>query len=203
MLFVATGAGGSGKTTVMQKAAEKLGLPFRKSVVRNTMKQFPQIQSEEDLRTMTGQQRLKIQETIFNARLHEELKWKKEGVVSISDRSLVCHMGYVMFWAGAHADDETFNKCKVLARKMANDYARPVFYFPPLELDVRSPDFRMASKAQTHAMDTMVRGTLDIWDMPFIEMVGDIENRVEVVVRTIRHVMERKYDEHHGRQLTG
>ncbi len=158
----ATGTGGTGKTTLMLLLAKKLDLPMVPSVSR-------EVQTKWGLKTEADQQKLDpkklraLQDDILAAKIAKDKMF--EGFCA--DRTALDSFAYGLQRSSEQytQDDIEDQEKKVLASMKRLDM---IIYFPMGLFDPPEDGFRAATYTMNRVHDSIIRGTLERWKLPFI-----------------------------------
>jgi AAA domain len=173
-----SGAGATGKSTVMQMVAAELGIPMLPSVVRGVFARHGL--NEKDQLNMLPSEAWELQREIFEARIAAEHATPN----FISDRTLVDHMAYCLFRASGAIPDEASDSYMAIMHESLKTYDA-VFFLSPIATITRKRDgFRQNGKAYEIAMDILMRGLYDyIQYYPHPVRSASAEDRVDEIIK--------------------
>jgi len=162
-----TGAGGTGKTSTVNKLAELdafAHLPVMKSASRVVYENKKL--TEELVAKSTPDQKWALQGEIFNAKVLQD----DFNMQFIADRTLLDHWAYCLMYCAADLPDDIFVKYEALVRKHMIAAYSHVFYFPWGYFFAESDGVRQDAKAWQYAIDNIIMARLNSWGIPAIEV---------------------------------
>jgi len=181
-----SGAGSTGKTTVMRMVAEKLNMPMLPSVVRGVFARHGL--NEKDQLNMLPSEAWELQHEIFEARIAAEHATPS----FISDRTLVDHMAYCLFRASGAIPDEASDVYMEIMRDSVKAYDA-IFFLRPLNVITTKEDgFRQNGKGYEIAMDILMRGLYDhIRYFPCPVFSTTAEDRADEIIKVIARLAQK------------
>jgi predicted ATPase len=194
MLVTLTGAGGTGKTTIL-KSMEELGWTVVPSVTRSVTVDKWGLETEDAQKALTPEQLWALQRDISDAHeasLQEAMEESKQGKNVIADRSSLDHLCYALFKSnGAMAEDGSeFFALETRVRKSLRGV--DLLVYCPTGLFTPEPDgHRTANENERQMLDTLIRGYLHRWKGQFNLMTMSIKDpdlRIKHLVSTIQQV---------------
>jgi integrase len=171
------GAGGTGKTTVMNLVSKQLGLPIMKSASRQVF-ESRRIR-EDDQFTMTEAQKWNLQNRIFV--LKQELDATTEHF--IADRTLLDHFCYCLYRCSKSVDKRMTDnlQTRVLDNLKKYDF---LFYFPTGVFDAQPDGLRADDYAYRLMIGAIMEGLLHRYEIPcYLMQESLIHERVEGIKR--------------------
>ena len=155
-LILFTGAGGTGKTTLMKVLAEKLDLPIVGSVVRETVKKFG-VHTEDQQRNLSPEKAWEMQLAIHDA-MEDSLVTAAKAGPYITDRSMLDPLAYAL-WKDVEfvGDSLPMMEMKAFAHLKAADL---VIYCPVGVFDPPPDGHRTTNEAERVLTDTIIAGYL-------------------------------------------
>jgi len=159
------GAGGTGKTTVLKLLAKSLHEPVLPSVVRGVFKEFG-IKSEDDQLGKDSEFLWTLQRVILERKLERDLVTPE----FVCDRTPLDHWVYCLFRCNAHlSGTEEFAYWENEIRDALRGYD-VIFYFPTGLFTPGDDGMRVQSAAYHAMIDSMLRGYLERWRVPYFPM---------------------------------
>lgn len=179
-----TGAGGTGKTTVMRLVAKALGVPELPSVVRGVFEDFGVKHEAEQLAWQT-ERKWQLQRAIFDRRLKVESEYPNG---FISDRTILDHLMYCYIRAAEAVSDATALDLESMVVENLRSYDVLVF-FPAGQFVPSDDGFRQEGLAYQMLQDCFLRGFLDRHRIRHLQVEpGTPEQRARHVVKQIQWV---------------
>lgn len=149
------GPGGTGKTTTMDLLQDLLFLERIPSVVRPILLRHHL--DEESMSRLSSEDRWKIQNEMFEARMELELSLGSRH--TMTDRTLLDHAAYCFYYSANVIPDEIASRMLLDVRKVLETYDK-LFYFP-LGLFIPPNDgVRKQQYAYQMTIDFIMRGIL-------------------------------------------
>lgn len=182
------GAGGTGKTSVLNALRGKISIPILPSVTKDILRENNI--TEADQNRMTPEERWILQKQIYARRLENEAQHTS----FISDRTIIDHLFYCLqqCWSVMSSDETA--KLIHIAKENINSYDL-LFYFSTDNFLSTSDPMIINSMAYSYLSDSAIRGliskTLDygmsnyrLWTVP----PGPIDQRSSFVLRKISNI---------------
>lgn len=168
------GSFSTGKTTLAEAAAPKLGLPLLPEVAREVASLGFKLDKDATVETET---------LIFLRQYHNEMTHPE----FIGDRSLIDSMAYAS-WVLEHQDRRKefalWDACLEIGRHHLRAHYSHVFYLP-IEFDIVPDGLRPLDPDFQQDIDRRVQQLLHSHDIPYRELTGSVEQRLDEVVRAV------------------
>ena len=173
MKYIFTGAQSTGKSTILNHFKEQ-GYPTITEVVRNLAEQGVKVNEMGDEES---------QQIIFNT-YYDLLSSKKD---YISDRGLVDVMAYTTYlYSRGKISRETYEYQLGMTGKFLDEYMNDTVYFYfPIEFPVADDGFRSTNEDFRKEIDINILNLLIKFEIVFIEVKGSVEERINIVNRTM------------------
>ena len=184
-----TGAGGTGKSTVLNRLKDLgkfTGVPSLPSVMSEVMA-HNNVTSDTNLLLRTAEERKKFQCDAWQFRRMKEEQFNQN---FISDRTLLDHLAYIITTGGIDdlpripdvadiMDREDLYLSTTQANMMLYDQ---VFFFP---INVfHQVDHRRSSIAYHRTLEALIKYFLDFWQIPYWTVVmPDLQSRANFIYR--------------------
>lgn len=174
-----TGAGGTGKTTLAELISAKYDIPFLGSVSRGVFSS--RSLTEVDQLSMTPVQQLELQKAIFAAVIEQ----REKSDYFVADRTFLDHMCYMLYRSGNQISDSYMEVVKRETLRDLRSYDL-LIYCPTGMFTPPDDGFRQSGAAYSTAIDLIIRGALDYWDIPHISMGrATPEGRLRMVEKSL------------------
>lgn len=175
-----TGAGGTGKTTVLNVIAERFpDVPILGSPIRDVYKRWGI--SEIDQEKMSFDEKLKLQEDIYQTRYAKEIEY---GNHFISDRTILDHYCYQQIRCYDAMDQEMFDQKTSEIKENLLSYDL-IFYFP-ITFKQSGDDVRYANPVFQNMIDNFIIASLIKMKIPnLVVPFGTPEQRADYIATQI------------------
>lgn len=163
-----TGAGGTGKTSTVNKLIELEALqhlPVMKSASR-IVYEAKHLTEEIVSKELSPSQLWSLQGDIFDAKVAQD---DMNGEF-IGDRTLLDHWAYCLMYCAKDMPNEVFTKYESLVRKHMIAAYSHVFYFPWGYFKAPSDGVRSDNDAWQYTIDSIIVARLQEWGIPAIEV---------------------------------
>jgi nicotinamide riboside kinase len=169
------GSFSTGKTTLAEAVAEPLGLPLLPEAAREVASLGFKLDKDATPEVET----LIFLKHYYNEMIHTDF---------VADRSLLdvmAYAGWVLDNQEWRKETALFDECKKLAQHNLRSQYTHVFYLPiefpivPDELRPDDPDFQ-------REIDERIVNLLEIYDVAYETLRGDIPTRVEALMKRVR-----------------
>jgi hypothetical protein len=181
-----TGAGATGKTTTLNVFAEfNPNIPVLPSSNRSVYKKWNL--TEEDQEKMTFEEKLRLQEDIYEARFKSEEEYEQSGFVS--DRTVLDNFCYQQIRCYDAMDQDMLDEKRVQVKKNMRKYDL-ICYFPITFRPV-GDEIRYANPVFQNMMDNFVFAELhkmDLWDKTITVRTGTPEERAGQISNFVKHI---------------
>lgn len=177
MLIGFTGAGATGKSTVLNAIRDLPGCPPILTSVSRRVFAERGLASEADQDALSPADRWALQSHIF------EEQWRLESSLQsyVTERTSLCRLAYTVFRNGTHMTDEQW---ETLSTRVESDMRKydALFYFPIAPFNVTDDGFRQGGRPYNWCLDAMIRTFLADRAIPFMD-VGrtTVDERVDMV----------------------
>jgi hypothetical protein len=168
------GSFSTGKTTLAEMAAPKLGLPLLPEVAREVVSLGFKLDKDATVETET----LIFLRQFYNEMTHPEF---------IGDRSLVDVMAYAS-WVLEHQERRKefalWDTCVDIAKHHLRSQYTDVFYLP-IEFGIVPDGLRPMDPEFQADIDRRLVGLMETFDVKFSTLTGSVEDRLDVLVGSL------------------
>jgi nicotinamide riboside kinase len=169
------GSFSTGKTTLAEAVAPKLGLPLLPEVAREVVTLGFKLDKDATVETET----LIFLRQYYNEMIHDGF---------VGDRSLVDVMAYAS-WVLEHQDRRKefalWNTCLDIARYHLRSQYSDVFYLP-IEFGIVRDGLRPMDPEFQADIDRRLVGLLDVHDISYETLTGSVEERVDMLLAAVK-----------------
>lgn len=168
------GSFSTGKTTLAEAVASKLGLPMLPEVAREIAAQGFELDKSATVETET---------LIFLRQYHNEMTHPE----FVGDRSLIdvlAYAGWVLENQDRRKEFALWDSCLEIAEHQLRSNYTHVFYLP-IEFGIVLDDLRPDDPEFQHDIDSRILGLLDSHDVRYHTLTGSVEERTDQLLDVV------------------
>lgn len=167
-----TGAQGTGKTSVMECLSNDV--PKVRNITRSTAKENNCAINTNGCDTS--------QKLIFDA----YLKALNANEFFVAERSLIDVYAYTLYQASiGMCSGKTVRLQLRILKEFVNKHKNDIYVYFPIEFEIVADGTRSIDKEYQKAIDEYIQDTLKVLKVKYITISGNIEHRVETIIRLI------------------